>query len=80
MHPERIGSGNENCGIDRIDAISGVLLVDAETAFHGNRNSHHPCMAATHSPTRSDVRMRQAPNVPNCTRSDGQPTLRFISS
>ena len=37
-------------------------------------------MAATHAPTRSGSRIRQAPKVPDCTRSDGQPTLRLNSS
>ena len=37
-------------------------------------------IAATQSATRSGVRIRQAPKVPDCTRSDGQPTFRLISS
>ena len=36
--------------------------------------------AATQAPTRSGVRIRQAPNEPEWTRSDGQPTLRLIWS
>src|SRR5574337_667105 len=34
----------------------------------------------TPSATRPGSRMRQAPNLPLCTRSDGQPQLRLISS
>ena len=37
-------------------------------------------MAATHSATSSGSSIRQAPKRPSCTRSDGQPTLRLISS
>ena len=37
-------------------------------------------MAATHSATNSGVFIRQAPKLPLCTRSEGQPTLRFTSS
>jgi hypothetical protein len=37
-------------------------------------------IAATQAATVSGSRIRQAPNVPDCTRSDGQPTLRLISS
>ena len=37
-------------------------------------------IAATQSPTSRGSRIRQAPNRPSCTRSDGQPTLRLISA
>ena len=37
-------------------------------------------IAATQSPTRPGSRIRQAPKRPLCTRSDGQPQLRLISS
>src|SRR3569832_991793 len=37
-------------------------------------------MARTHSATSSGSAMRHAPKRPDCTRSDGQPTLRLISS
>src|SRR3984957_16638266 len=37
-------------------------------------------MAATPSPTSAGSAIRQAPKRPSCTRSDGQPTLRLISS
>ncbi len=37
-------------------------------------------MAATSSPTNWGSRMRQAPKVPDWTRSEGQPTLRLTSS
>ena len=37
-------------------------------------------MAATQSPTSAGSAIRQAPKRPSCTRSDGQPTLRLISS
>jgi len=37
-------------------------------------------IAATQSATRSGTFIRQAPNVPDWTRSDGQPTFRLISS
>ena len=35
-------------------------------------------MAATQDATRSGSRIRQAPNVPDCTRSDGQPTTAAL--
>src|SRR5690606_2646016 len=38
------------------------------------------CMAATHSATSAGSRIRQAPNRPACTRSEGQPQLRLTSS
>ena len=37
-------------------------------------------IAATQSATSSGVRISAAPKHPDCTRSDGQPTLRSISS
>ena len=37
-------------------------------------------IAATQSPTSAGSAIRQAPKRPSCTRSDGQPTLRLISS
>ncbi len=37
-------------------------------------------IAATQSATTSGSRIRQAPNVPDCTRSEGQPTFMLISS
>src|SRR2546427_130477 len=37
-------------------------------------------MAATHSPTSAGSAIKQAPKRPLRTRSDGQPTLRLISS
>ena len=37
-------------------------------------------IAATHSATRTGSAIRQAPKLPRCTRSDGQPQLRLISS
>ena len=37
-------------------------------------------IAATQSATSAGSRMRHAPKRPDCTRSDGQPTLRLISS
>ena len=37
-------------------------------------------IAATQSATSSGVRISAAPKQPDCTRSDGQPTLRLISS
>jgi hypothetical protein len=37
-------------------------------------------MAATQSPTSAGSAIRQAPKRPSCTRSDGQPMLRLISS
>ena len=37
-------------------------------------------MAATQRATSSGSAIRQAPKRPSCTRSDGQPTLRLISS
>ena len=38
------------------------------------------CIAATQRATSSGSAIRQAPKRPSCTRSDGQPTLRLISS
>ena len=35
------------------------------------------CMDLTHAATSSGSRIRQAPKVPFCTRSDGHPTLIF---
>src|SRR3984957_16343318 len=37
-------------------------------------------IAATQSPTSAGSAIRQAPKRPSCTRSDGQPALRLISS
>ena len=37
-------------------------------------------IAATDAATSAGSRIRQAPKRPACTRSDGQPTLRLISS
>ena len=37
-------------------------------------------IAAQQSATSAGSRMSTAPNVPDCTRSDGQPQLRLISS
>ena len=37
-------------------------------------------MAATQSATRSGSRINAAPKQPDCTRSEGQPTFRLISS
>ena len=37
-------------------------------------------IAATQSPTSAGSAIRQAPKRPSCTRSDGQPMLRLISS
>ena len=37
-------------------------------------------IAATQRATSSGSAIRQAPKRPSCTRSDGQPTLRLISS
>ena len=37
-------------------------------------------IAATHSPTKTGSTIRQAPKRPSCTRSDGHPTFRLISS
>jgi hypothetical protein len=37
-------------------------------------------MARTQSATSDGSAIRQAPKRPDCTRSDGQPTLRFTSA
>ena len=66
----------------RRTGLLGVLVVDAEAALHGGRDataaprSSPPCTRRP-APARA---IRQAPKRPLCTRSDGQPTLRLISS
>jgi len=37
-------------------------------------------MARTHAATSAGSAIRQAPKRPDCTRSEGQPTLRLISA
>jgi endonuclease/exonuclease/phosphatase (EEP) superfamily protein YafD len=83
MHDERRAASRG----DAFDEVGQrgvlVLLVDADAAFHGDfdaRSATASRIAATHSATSAGSRMRQAPKRPDCTRSDGQPTLRLISS
>ena len=57
-----------------------VLVVHADAAFDGDGNANglaHCRHAIGHQ---RGSRIRQAPKRPDCTRSDGQPTLRLISS
>ena len=79
MHDERIDAGRDRGLGETIERFLRVLLVDAQSAFHGHRDRHDAFIAATQSPTRRGSRMRQAPKRPFCTRSEGQPTLRLIS-
>ena len=66
---------------DGEQAPSRVLVVDADAALDGGRDLHRRrLIAAMQSATSSGSRIRQAPKRPDCTRSDGQPTLRLISS
>ena len=81
MHDQRIGA-----------ARARPLAANASSASSGSCSSmpmRHltvtgivtaAFMAATQSPTSAGSAIRQAPKRPSCTRSDGQPALRLISS
>ena len=78
----------ENEGVDRIFGVPGEENLDVLESLRNSKielvlTRHEQAaafMAATHSPTSSGSRMRQAPKLPPCTRSEGQPTFRLISS
>ncbi len=58
-----------------------LLVVDTDAAFDRHRNRNRASrIAATHSATRCGSCIRHAPKRPDCTRSEGQPTLRLISA
>ena len=65
---------NVGCPSDRVQSgrFGACLMREPELVAE--------CMAAMHSATSCGSCIRQAPKRPDCTRSDGQPTLRLISS
>ncbi len=67
-------------GIDKpYQGVPFGLIVDGDAMLDGNRDIDS--VAHGRNAARHEVRaMRQAPKRPDCTRSDGQPTLRLISS
>ena len=66
--------------IDREQGMSTARL-EAHFLAGGNvMNVLTAIIAATHSATSRGRSIRTAPKQPDCTRSDGQPTLRLISS
>ena len=82
MHDEARRTPAAAHGVDEIaQACLSVLVVDADAALDRDRHvDARSRIAATQSPTSAGSRIRQAPKRPDCTRSDGQPTLRLISS
>jgi len=68
---------NVGCPSDRVQAGRFGACLMAEPELVADLIA---AMAAMHSATSSGSRIRQAPKRPDCTRSDGQPTLRLISS
>ncbi len=58
----------------------GILIVDADPAFHRHRHGDRGLHGGDARGDQGRSRIRQAPKRPSCTRSDGQPTLRFTSS
>ena len=78
MHPQRVDAGCDYRVGQRVERPSGscsstpsrhFTVTGMATAAHG-RDAFADQFG---------LRIRQAPNVPDCTRSDGQPTLRLIS-
>ena len=65
---------NVGCPSDRVQSGRFGACLMREPNLVGD------CMAATQSATSMGSRIRQAPKRPDCTRSDGQPTFRLISS
>ena len=57
-----------------------VAAIDADAMLHRNGNRHRILHRLTQSATSDGSAIRHAPNAPRCTRSDGQPQLRLISS
>ena len=65
---------NVGCPSDRVQEGRFGACLMAEPALVGD------CVAAMQSATSPGSRIRQAPKRPDCTLSEGQPTLRLISS
>jgi hypothetical protein len=80
MDDEAVGAGPEHRLRHVVERGACILVVDPQAALDGDGASATAFMAATPAPTSAGSRMRQAPKRPSCTRSDGQPTLRLISS
>ena len=81
VHDERAAARIRNRVDEPLQIRLAVLVVDADAALDGHGHAHtRACMAATQRATSSGSAIRQAPKRPSCTRSDGQPTLRLISS
>jgi hypothetical protein len=80
VHDEGAAAGAPHRVDEALQRRLAVLVVDADAALDRDRHAHAPRMAATQLATSSGSAIRQAPKRPSCTRSDGQPTLRLISS
>ena len=70
---EDTGAGVAVCPVDQTVSTDGSNQTVTGTATAS-------CIAFTHAATSCGSAIRQAPNAPCCTRSDGQPQFRLISS
>ena len=80
MDDQRIRAGRDHAAGQRIECYFRILIVDADPALDGDRNTHLALHGVDAPATSAGSAIRQAPKRPFFTRSDGQPTLRLISS
>ena len=81
MHDEGPAACRRDGRDEALEVRLAVLLVDADAALDRHRHRHARRASPPRSAPPARARaIRQAPKRPSCTRSDGQPTLRLISS
>ncbi len=80
MDDQRIGAGGDDAARQRIERDFRILIVDPDPALDRDRNAHRALHGGDAFGDQSGSAIRQAPKRPSLTRSDGQPTLRLISS
>ena len=80
MHDEGRAAGVGNRADEVAHETVLLDLVDADPVLDGHIDVDRVRIALTQSATSCGSAIRQAPNAPFCTRSDGQPQLRLISS
>jgi len=80
MDDQRIGAGGNDAARERVERRLRVLIVNTDSAFHGDRNIHRALHRLDTSGNEARLGHQAGANRPSLTRSEGQPTFKLISS